>query len=627
MADNVTFQSTTLATLPAGTVVAVKAVTHGGDAASLQVISLVGVTGSEGSYTIQDIAYGGGVEAAALRVTVASDSTGVLSIDDNGASITVDGTVAATQSGTWTEANSAAIAASASVLDDWDETDRAKVNMIVGQAGIAAGAGAVGVTVPRVTLASDDPAVVALQILDNFISGARGLVTEDNSAAIAASLSVMDDWDETDRIKANIIVGQAGVAAGTGLDGATVIRVTLATNVPLPAGTNNIGDVDVLSSALPTGASTLAEQQTQTTAMQLLTGALVIDDQAFTPATTKVMMAGFEFDDAAPDSVNEGDAGAARMSANRNIYTTIRDAAGNERGVNVSAGNALIVDGSAVTQPVSIAGTVTVASHAVTNAGTFVVQENGAALTALQLIDNLVLAEDAAHVTADPGVQMLAVRKATPATLSNTDGDYEPLQISVGRLWVSATIDAALPAGSSNIGDVDVLSLIPGTAATNLGKAEDAVAASGDTGVMALAVRNDVPAALAGTTLDYIPLTTDALGRLWTANASEYLGTVTATVATSGTTSGEVDCRGYTQGGILIPSTFDGTQITFTVCEITGGTFVALYDLTNVLLTVTSAASRAIPIPAEVFAFGFFKIVTVTTQATTDTIFKVTLKG
>lgn len=36
------------------------------------------------------IAAGGGVEAGALRVTIASDSTGVLSIDDNGASITVD---------------------------------------------------------------------------------------------------------------------------------------------------------------------------------------------------------------------------------------------------------------------------------------------------------------------------------------------------------------------------------------------------------------------------------------------------------------------------------------------------------------------------------------------------------
>lgn len=49
------------------------------------------------------IAAGGGVEASALRVTVASDSTGVLSVDDNGStlsvddggsSLTVDGTVA-----------------------------------------------------------------------------------------------------------------------------------------------------------------------------------------------------------------------------------------------------------------------------------------------------------------------------------------------------------------------------------------------------------------------------------------------------------------------------------------------------------------------------------------------------
>lgn len=36
---------------------------------------------------------GGGTEAAALRVTIASDSTGLVSIDDNGGSITVDGTV------------------------------------------------------------------------------------------------------------------------------------------------------------------------------------------------------------------------------------------------------------------------------------------------------------------------------------------------------------------------------------------------------------------------------------------------------------------------------------------------------------------------------------------------------
>jgi hypothetical protein len=46
-------------------------------------------------------------------------------------------------------------------------------------------------------------------------------------------------------------------------------------------------------------------------------------------------------------------------------------------------------------------------------------------------------------------------------------------------------------------------------------KLEDAAHASGDAGVMLLAVRSDTFAALAGTTGDYIPLTTDSVGRLW----------------------------------------------------------------------------------------------------------------
>jgi hypothetical protein len=44
-----------------------------------------GVLGNETA-----IAAGGGVEAGALRVTLASDGTGVLSVDDNGGSLTVD---------------------------------------------------------------------------------------------------------------------------------------------------------------------------------------------------------------------------------------------------------------------------------------------------------------------------------------------------------------------------------------------------------------------------------------------------------------------------------------------------------------------------------------------------------
>jgi len=52
---------------------------------------------------------GGGTEAAALRVTIANDSTGLVSIDDNGGSITVDGTIS--------ETNSAAILADTANMD------------------------------------------------------------------------------------------------------------------------------------------------------------------------------------------------------------------------------------------------------------------------------------------------------------------------------------------------------------------------------------------------------------------------------------------------------------------------------------------------------------------------------
>lgn len=50
-----------------------------------------------------------------------------------------------------------------------------------------------------------------------------------------------------------------------------------------------------------------------------------------------------QFDDTSPTAITENQFGNVRMSANRNIYGTIRDAAGNERGANVDASNRLQV--------------------------------------------------------------------------------------------------------------------------------------------------------------------------------------------------------------------------------------------------------------------------------------------
>ena len=66
-------------------------------------------------------------------------------------------------------------------------------------------------------------------------------------------------------------------------------------------------------------------------------GTSMTDDAAFTPASTAITPMGGFFDDVTPDSVDEGDGGVVRMSANRNLYIRIRDNAGNERGANVDA--------------------------------------------------------------------------------------------------------------------------------------------------------------------------------------------------------------------------------------------------------------------------------------------------
>lgn len=78
-----------------GTLTSITNVVHIDDnAGSITVDGTVAISGSVAITNAALGVVGGGLEATALRVTIANDSTGVLSIDDNGGSITVDGTVA-----------------------------------------------------------------------------------------------------------------------------------------------------------------------------------------------------------------------------------------------------------------------------------------------------------------------------------------------------------------------------------------------------------------------------------------------------------------------------------------------------------------------------------------------------
>jgi hypothetical protein len=101
---------------------------------------------------------------------------------------------------------------------------------------------------------------------------------------------------------------------------------------------------------------------------------------------------------------------------------------------------------------------------------------------------------------------------------------------------------------------------------------------------------------------------------------------VVASVAIGASLSGAVDIRGYRFTGIIVPSTFDGTIITFQVSA-DGTNYFALYDATNTLVQMTVAASRAYAVWAEVNDWSYVKIATVSSQTTTTTDFVLQLRS
>lgn len=109
--------------------------------------------------------------------------------------------------------------------------------------------------------------------------------------------------------------------------------------------------------------------------------------------------------------------------------------------------------------------------------------------------------------------------------------------LTVDNAGTFAVQITSISTGNNNIGDVDVASVIPGSGATNLGKAEDAAHTSGDVGVMALAVRADTAATTTSASGDYSPLLTDANGRLHViepsaSGAAASLTTIASVIAT-----------------------------------------------------------------------------------------------
>jgi hypothetical protein len=176
----------------------------------------------------------------------------------------------------------------------------------------------------------------------------------------------------------------------------TVTAVTAISNA-LPAGTNNIGDVDVLSIAA--GDNNIGNVDIVTV----------------------------------PTDPFGANADAA--SATGSISAKLRFIA--------STG-------------IPITGTVTVGSHAVTNAGTFVTQENGAALTALQLLDDCIIADDAAFTPATTKLTVVGFTADESSTDSVDEGDAAAARVTLDRKQIITPYAHAAAGGATPYYNLDV---------------------------------------------------------------------------------------------------------------------------------------------------------------------------
>jgi hypothetical protein len=388
-------------------------------------------------------------------------------------------------------------------------------------------------------------------------------------------------------------------------------------------------------------------------------GVSIVDDSAFTVGVSSLTVTGGIV---TADSVDSGDAGAFKMLANRQQVVSIATSAGvaidsfgggTEYTVNAAApadpvgatfvmerddalsaltevegdwtqprSNAngalwVATDGAvAVTNAglTALAGaiggnevqvdvltmpTVTINSPAVTNAGTFAVQVDGAALTSLQLIDDVVYTDDTSTHATGTSKGALFMAAATPTDSAVNANDIGALAMTTDRkLHVSVQdaipagnnnigdVDiASIAAGNNNIGDVDVASIVPGVGATNLGKAEDAAHTSGDVGVMMLAVRQDSQTGLAADG-DYLPPTIDSSGgmRVSIVAGAGSGGTAAADDAdfTAGTTQGTPGMGVYES---TPTSVTDGDLGTFGITP-KRSLKVTLYDATGAEVSV-----------------------------------------
>lgn len=369
--------------------------------------------------------------AASQPVTISTEDKAVL--DAIAASvagtITVGGTVAATQSGTWNITN-----VSGTISLPTGAATAAK-QPALGTAGTASA---------DVLTVQGRAGMVPLDVNATFTpSGTQDTnITKIGGNAVTTTLPV----------SGTITIGAGSAVIGhviTDTGSTTAVTGTVAVSGPLT-------DTQLRATAVPVS-GTVAATQSGTWNITNISGTVSLPTGAATAALQT------------QPGVDIGD-------------VTVNNASG-AAAVNIQdGGNSITVDGTfwQATQPVSIAGTVTVSGTvAATQSGTWNITNisgtislpTGASTSALQTTGNTSLSSIDSNIdilaavaqTADTssggahGFPALFIRKDSPANGASVDGYYDYPQMSAGRIWTSTVItsgsvsvsSSALPTGAS----------------------------------------------------------------------------------------------------------------------------------------------------------------------------------
>lgn len=301
MADNLTLNS--------GSGGAILATDESAGSVHYQIVKLA--DGTANSTTV--IASGGGVESAALRVTVASDSTGVLSVDDNGASLTIDNAaLSVTGGGVEASALRVTLASDSTGVLSVDDNGG---SLTVDNPALSVTGGGVEASALRVTIASDSTGVVSID--DN-----GGSLTVDGTVAVSGTVTVDSELPAAAALAdntANPTVPAVG-AFGMVYDGTTWDRMpgTSADGVTVNLGANN--DVTVTGTVTANlGATDTANLAAVKTAVETIDNAIAgtemqVDVVASLPAGTNAIGKL-----AANSGVDIGDVDVTSISAGSNL--------------------------------------------------------------------------------------------------------------------------------------------------------------------------------------------------------------------------------------------------------------------------------------------------------------------